>query len=149
MENLNILVLYYSRYGSTHQLAQWIAEGIESIPSANAILRTVPAISATTEATEPSIPHSGPPYAEHSDFIRCDGLALGSPTRFGNMAAPMKYFLDGSSSEWLQGALTGKPGCVFTSSSSMHGGQESTLLTMMIPLLHHGMLIMGLPLFLA
>jgi NAD(P)H dehydrogenase (quinone) len=145
MQTINLLVLYYSRHGATHQLAEFIAEGIESVSGANAILRTVPSVSATNEAVEAAIPANGPPFAEYSDLANCDGLALGSPTRFGNMAAAMKFFLDGSTSEWLQGSLTGKPACVFTSSSSMHGGQESTLLTMMIPLFHHGMLLMGLP----
>jgi len=145
MQTVNLLVLYYSRHGATHQLAEFIAEGIESVSGANAILRTVPSVSANTQAVESEIPQSGPPYADYTDLANCDGLALGSPTRFGNMAAAMKYFLDGSSAQWLQGTLTGKPACVFTSSSSMHGGQESTLLTMMIPLFHHGMLLMGLP----
>jgi NAD(P)H dehydrogenase (quinone) len=145
MQTVNLLVLYYSRHGATHQLAEFIAEGIESVSGANAILRTVPNVSANTQASEPEIPQSGPPYADYTDLANCDGLALGSPTRFGNMAAAMKYFLDGSSAQWLQGTLTGKPACVFTSSSTMHGGQESTLLTMMIPLFHHGMLLMGLP----
>ena len=145
MQTLNLLVLYYSRHGATRQLAELIAEGIESVSGANAILRTVPSVSTVSEAVAAQIPPSGPPYAEYTDLANCDGLALGSPTRFGNMAAAMKFFLDGSTSEWLQGSLTGKPACVFTSSSSMHGGQESTLLTMMIPLFHHGMLLMGLP----
>jgi len=145
MQTVNLLVLYYSRHGATHQLAEFIAEGIESVGGATAILRTVPNVSANTQASEPEIPQSGPPYADYTDLANCDGLALGSPTRFGNMAAAMKYFLDGSSAQWLQGTLTGKPACVFTSSSTMHGGQESTLLTMMIPLFHHGMLLMGLP----
>jgi NAD(P)H dehydrogenase (quinone) len=145
MQTVNLLVLYYSRHGATHQLAEFIAEGIESVGGATAILRTVPNVSANTQASEPEIPQSGPPYADYTDLSNCDGLALGSPTRFGNMAAAMKYFLDGSSAQWLQGTLTGKPACVFTSSSTMHGGQESTLLTMMIPLFHHGMLLMGLP----
>jgi NAD(P)H dehydrogenase (quinone) len=145
MNQADILVLYYSRYGATKELARLIAEGIESVPRANARLRTVPAISTVCEATEGLVPADGAPYAEYSDFQECIGLALGSPTRFGNMAAPMKYFWDGSSSEWLNGSLIGKPACVFTSTGSMHGGQESTLLTMMIPLLHHGMMIMGLP----
>jgi NAD(P)H dehydrogenase (quinone) len=145
MSQADILVLYYSRYGATQELARLIAEGIESVPGVNARLRTVPAISAVCEATEPAVPKDGAPYAEYSDFKECIGLALGSPTRFGNMAAPMKYFWDGSSSEWLSGALIGKPACVFTSTGSLHGGQESTLLTMMIPLLHHGMLMMGIP----
>jgi len=140
-----ILVLYYSRNGATRQLAELIAEGIESVPGASARLRTVPAVSAVCEATESDIPASGPPYVEYRDLEECAGLALGSPTRFGNMASAMKYFLDNSTSQWLSGALTGKPACVFTSTGSMHGGQESTLLSMMLPLMHHGMLIMGLP----
>lgn len=145
MNQPDILVLYYSRHGSTKELARLIAEGIESIPGVNARLRTVPAVSTVCEASESSIPADGAPYVEYSDFQECIGLALGSPTRFGNMAAPMKYFWDGSSSEWMNGSLVGKPACVFTSTGSMHGGQESTLLTMMIPLLHHGMMIMGIP----
>ncbi|MEN9379549.1 MAG: hypothetical protein RJB15_1235, partial [Pseudomonadota bacterium] len=130
---------------ATKELARLIAEGIESVPGANARIRTVPSVSTVCEATESSIPVEGSPFVEYSDLQDCIGLALGSPTRFGNMAAPMKYFWDGSSSEWMGGALIGKPACVFTSTGSMHGGQESTLLTMMIPLLHHGMLMMGLP----
>jgi len=145
MSQQDILVLYYSRHGSTRDLARLIAEGIESVAGVNARLRSVPTISAVCEATEPTVPTQGAPYVEYSDLQECIGLALGSPTRFGNMAAPMKYFWDGSSSQWLSGALIGKPACVFTSTGSMHGGQESTLLTMMIPLLHHGMMIMGLP----
>lgn len=145
MSQHDILVLYYSRYGATKELARLIAEGIESVPRANARIRTVPSVSTVCEATESSIPVEGSPFVEYSDLQDCIGLALGSPTRFGNMAAPMKYFWDGSSSEWMGGALIGKPACVFTSTGSMHGGQESTLLTMMIPLLHHGMLMMGLP----
>ena len=145
MSQQDILVLYYSRHSSTRDLARLIAEGIESVAGVNARLRTVPTISAVCEATEPTVPTQGAPYVEYSDLQECIGLALGSPTRFGNMAAPMKYFWDGSSSQWLSGALIGKPACVFTSTGSMHGGQESTLLTMMIPLLHHGMMIMGLP----
>ncbi|HAT39921.1 NAD(P)H:quinone oxidoreductase [Polynucleobacter necessarius] len=145
MSQPEILVLYYSRYGATKDLARLITEGIESVSGANARLRTVPPISTVCEATESSIPKDGAPYAEYADLQECIGLALGSPTRFGNMAAPMKYFWDGSSSEWLSGALVGKPACVFTSTGSMHGGQESTLLTMMIPLFHHGMLLMGIP----
>jgi NAD(P)H dehydrogenase (quinone) len=139
------LVLYYSRHGATRQLAELIAEGIESIPGATARLRTVPTVSTVTEATESDIPASGPPYVEASDLKECIGLALGSPTRFGNMAAAMKYFLDGTIQTWLSGELIGKPACVFTSTGSLHGGQESTLLSMMIPLLHHGMVIAGLP----
>ena len=145
MSHHDILVLYYSRYGATRDLARLIAEGIESVPGANARLRTVPPISTVCEATQSAIPNEGAPYADHADLQECIGLALGSPTRFGNMAAPMKYFWDGSSSQWLSGALIGKPACVFTSAGSMHGGQESTLLTMMVPLLHHGMMVLGLP----
>ena len=145
MKQADILVLYYSRYGATRDLARLIAEGIESVPGASARLRTVPAISTVCEATEASVPSDGAPYVEYADLTECIGLALGSPTRFGNMAAPMKYFWDGSSAQWLSGALIGKPACVFTSTGSLHGGQESTLLTMMIPLLHHGMIILGLP----
>ena len=137
MSQAEILVLYYSRHGATKELARLIAEGVESVPGVNARLRTVPAVSTVCEATQAPVPNEGAPYVEYSDLQECIGLALGSPTRFGNMAAPMKYFWDGSSSEWLNGALIGKPACVFTSTGSMHGGQESTLLTMMIPLLHH------------
>ena len=143
--NIYLLVLYYSRHGATRQLAELIAEGIESVPGATARLRTVPEVSAVCEATESDIPASGPPYVEHKDLQECAGLALGSPTRFGNMASAVKYFLDGSTSQWLSGALIGKPACVFTSTGSMHGGQESTLLSMMIPLMHHGMVMVGLP----
>ena len=142
---LPILVLYYSRHGATRKLAECIAQGIESVSGCEARLRTVPQISTVTEATDAQIPASGAPYVELQDLEECQGLALGSPTRFGNMAAPLKYFLDGTSAQWLSGALSGKPACVFTSTGSLHGGQESTLLTMMLPLLHHGMLIMGLP----
>lgn len=141
----DILVLYYSRHGATRRLAELIATGIESVPGAQARLRTVPPVSTVCEATAPDIPPEGAPYAELRDLEECAGLALGSPTRFGNMAAPMKYFLDGTVAQWLSGALTGKPGCVFTSTGSLHGGQEATLLSMMLPLLHHGMLIVGLP----
>jgi NAD(P)H dehydrogenase (quinone) len=143
--DINVLVLYYSRHGATRQLAELIAEGVESVPGVTARLRTVPAISAVCEATESDIPASGPPYVENKDLQECAGLALGSPTRFGNMASAMKYFLDGTASEWLSGALVGKPACVFTSTGSLHGGQESTLLSMMIPLMHHGLVILGLP----
>jgi NAD(P)H dehydrogenase (quinone) len=142
---LPLLVLYYSRHGATRKLAECIAQGIESVSGCEARLRTVPQISTVTEATEAQIPASGAPYVELQDLQECQGLALGSPTRFGNMAAPLKYFLDGTSAQWLSGALSGKPACVFTSTGSLHGGQESTLLSMMLPLLHHGMLIMGLP----
>ena len=143
--NITVLVLYYSRHGATRKLAELIAQGVESVPGCDARLRTVPAVSTVAEAVEPDVPASGAPYAELADLEQCDGLALGSPTRFGNMAAAMKYFWDGTAPQWLSGALCGKPAGVFTSTGSMHGGQESTLLSMMIPLLHHGMLIVGLP----
>ncbi len=143
--NLIILVLYYSRHGATRKLAELIAQGIESVAGVDARLRTVPAVSTVAEATEADIPSGGAPYVEAQDLADCAGLALGSPTRFGNMAAALKYFLDGTAAEWLSGTLSGKPAVVFTSTGSLHGGQESTLLSMMIPLLHHGMLIMGLP----
>lgn len=141
----DILVLYYSQGGAVRDMAQLIARGVESVPGAKARIRTVPKVSANHEATEPDIPTSGAPYAELADLETCVGLALGSPTRFGNMAAPMKYFLDGTAGLWLKGALIGKPAAVFTSSGSMHGGNETTLISMMLPLLHHGMLITGLP----
>lgn len=140
-----ILVLYYSRQGGTARLAHAIAEGIESNGRVAARVRTVPPVSPTCEATTPAIPADGPPYVENSDLRECIGLALGSPTRFGNMAAPLKHFLDTTGAEWLSGALRGKPACVFTSTGSLHGGQESTLLSMMLPLFHHGMLLLGLP----
>jgi len=140
-----VLVLYYSHRGSVRALAEMIARGIDSVPGASARLRTVPRVSAVCEATESDIPDRGAPYAEMRDLEECIGLAIGSPTRFGNMAAPMKYFLDGTAGPWLSGAMAGKPACVFTSTASQHGGQESTLLSMMTPLLHHGMLIVGLP----
>lgn len=140
-----ILVLYYSRQGSTAAMAHQIARGIESVSGLQARLRTVPPVSAECEAIADSIPASGPPYARLEDLAQCDGLALGSPTRFGNMAAPLKYFLDGTASLWLSGALAGKPAAVFTSTGSLHGGQETTLLSMMLPLLHHGMLLVGIP----
>lgn len=140
-----ILVLYYSRHGATAAMAQLIARGIEEVPDMHARLRTVPAVSTVCEASEDSIPAHGDPYVTHDDLRECAGLALGSPTRFGNMAAPLKYFLDSTSSLWLQGTLIGKPAALFTSTSSLHGGQESTLLSMLLPLMHHGMLILGLP----
>jgi NAD(P)H dehydrogenase (quinone) len=140
-----ILVLYYSQGGAVRDMAQAIARGVESVAGAKARVRTVPKVSANCEATESAVPSTGAPYVELQDLEACAGLALGSPTRFGNMAAPMKYFLDGTSNLWLKGALIGKPAAVFTSSGSMHGGNESTLLTMMLPLLHHGMLLVGLP----
>lgn len=124
----DILVLYYSRHGSTRELAPSIAAGIDAAPGAQARIRTVPPVSTVCEATAPEIPSDGPPYAERRDLEECAGLALGSPTRFGNMAAPLKYFLDGTTPQWLSGALAGKPGCVFASTGSLHGGQESTLL---------------------
>jgi NAD(P)H dehydrogenase (quinone) len=140
-----ILVLYYSQHGATKQMAQLIARGVEQVPGLRARLRTVPQVSSVCVATAPAIPDSGAPYVELRDLTECIGLAVGSPTRFGNMSAAMKYFWDGTGSLWMQHALVGKPAALFTSSSSMHGGQESTLLSMMIPLLHHGMLIVGLP----
>lgn len=143
--NAEILVLYYSHHGSVRELARWIARGIEQIPGAAARLRTVPKVSAVCEATEPTVPDAGAPYVEPADLEECIGVALGSPVRFGNMAAPLKYFIDSTSPQWLSGALSGKPAAAFTSSSSMHGGQETTLLTMMLPLLHHGMIWVGLP----
>ncbi|MBB3219881.1 NAD(P)H:quinone oxidoreductase [Pseudoduganella umbonata] len=143
--NLIILVLFYSRHGATRRLAELIAQGIESVPGCDARLRTVPAVSTVTEATEPEVPVDGAPYVELADLDECAGIAVGSPTRFGNMASSMKYFWDGTSSQWLAGSLAGKPACVFTSTGSLHGGQESTLLSMMIPLLHHGLMVIGLP----
>lgn len=141
----NILVLYYSRHGSVENMARAVALGIEEVSGASSTLRTVPPVSPLTEASAPAIPPAGPPYCELHDLERCDGLILGSPTRFGNMAAPMKHFLDTTASLWQRGALEGKPAAVFTSSDSLHGGQESTLLSMMLPLLHHGMLLAGIP----
>jgi len=141
----DILVLYYSHGGSVRDMAQLIARGIESVPGAKARIRTVPRVSTVCEATDAEIPESGAPYAELKDLEECAGLALGSPTRFGNMAAPLKYFLDGTSGLWVNGALIGKPAALFTSTASMHGGQESTLISMMLPLMHHGMMILGLP----
>ena len=140
-----ILVIYYSRDGATAALARRVARGIESVAGCQALLRTVPEVSTVCEATSPDIPDSGPPYASQQELADCDGLLIGSPTRFGNMAAPMKHFLDGTGQLWLAGGLTGKPAGVFTSSSSPHGGQESTLLSMLLPLLHHGMLLVGIP----
>jgi NAD(P)H dehydrogenase (quinone) len=145
MAMTEILVIYYSRSGSTAQLARHACRGIESVAGASATLRTVPAVSASTEGPTPAVPDQGPPYATLEELRRADGLLLGSPTRFGNMAAPLKYFLDTTSALWLDGALSGKPAGVFTSTQTMHGGQESTLLSMMLPLLHHGMYLVGLP----
>jgi NAD(P)H dehydrogenase (quinone) len=141
----NILVLYYSHNGSVAEMARHIAHGIESVTDCQAIVRTVPSVSTTCESTESDIPDSGPPFATHDDLINCDGLALGSPTRFGNMAAAMKYFIDSTSDIWASGNLARKPATVFSSSASLHGGQETTLLSMMLPLMHHGMLMLGLP----
>lgn len=141
----DILVLYYSQGGAVAELARWIAHGIERVPGMRARLRTVPKVSTVCEAVEPDIPASGAPYCELTDLEECAGLALGSPTRYGNMAAALKYFIDGTSPLWLKGALAGKPAAVFTSTATMHGGQETTLVSMMLPLLHHGMLIVGLP----
>ena len=140
-----ILVLYYSRYGATAEMAQLIARGVETVDGCQARIRTVPPVSTVCEATEDDIPAEGPPYASLEDLGTCDGLALGSPTRFGNMAAPLKYFIDTTSKLWLGSRLAGKPAAVFTSASSLHGGQETTLISMMLPLMHHGMLITGLP----
>ena len=140
-----ILVLYYSQGGAVREMAQLIARGVESANGIKARIRTVSKVSTNCESTEPEIPNSGDPYCELQDLEECIGIALGSPTRFGNMAAPMKYFLDGTSGLWLKGALIGKPACVFTSTGSMHGGNETTLLTMMLPLMHHGMMMVGLP----
>ncbi|MBT3094592.1 MAG: NAD(P)H:quinone oxidoreductase [Candidatus Thiodiazotropha endolucinida] len=140
-----VLILFYSRHGATAEMARDIARGVEEIPGVTARLRTVPEVSALCEAIEDTIPESGPTYVSETDMRECDGLILGSPTRFGNMAAPMKYFLDTTSQLWMSGALIDKPASVFTSASSLHGGQESTLLSMMLPLLHHGMLIQGVP----
>jgi NAD(P)H dehydrogenase (quinone) len=137
---VDLLVLYYSVGGSVRRMAELVAEGIERVPGAAARLRTVPKI-----GEQKSLPEEGPPYCELADLEACAGLALGSPTRFGNMAAPLKHFLDGTSLLWHRGALAGKPACVFTSTSSLHGGQETTLVSMMLPLLHHGMLVLGLP----
>jgi len=140
-----ILIVYYSTHGGTRELARLAARGVESVAGCSAVLRTVPRVSTVCEATEPEVPDAGAPYATLDDLAACDGLLLGSPTRFGNMAAPLKYFLDGTAGLWSSGALSGKPAGVFTSSGSLHGGNEATLLSMMLPLLHHGMLIVGLP----
>jgi NAD(P)H dehydrogenase (quinone) len=140
-----ILVLFYSRHGAVREMARFVARGIDEVPGCAARIRTVPPVSTVCEAVDPPVPESGAPYVELQDLEECRGVALGSPTRFGNMAAPLKYFLDGTSSQWLAGVLAGKPAAVFTSTASLHGGQETTLLTMMLPLLHHGMLIVGLP----
>ena len=140
-----VLVLYYSRMGHTRAMAKAVARGVEQSSGAEAVLRTVPPVSPDNAASQPTIPESGDIYAELDDLANCDGLVLGSPTRFGNMAAPLKYFLDSTSSLWMKGALVNKPAAAFTSTSSLHGGQETTLLTMMLPLLHHGMVYAGIP----
>jgi NAD(P)H dehydrogenase (quinone) len=140
-----ILVLYYSRNGSVAQLARQVARGIGEVPGMDARLRTVPPVAAVTKTAQPPVPESGAPYVEARDLDECAGLLIGSPTRFGNMAAPLKHFLDGLGAQWASGTLVGKPAGVFTSTASMHGGQESTLLTMMLPLLHHGCVIAGIP----
>jgi NAD(P)H dehydrogenase (quinone) len=140
-----ILILYYSRHGATSDMARHVARGVEEIPGIHARVRTVPAVSTVCEATQDSIPAAGAPYAELDDLRNCAGLALGSPTHYGNMAAPVKYFLDGTNPLWMAGTLIGRPAGVFTSTSSLHGGQETTLLSMMLPLLHHGMVLLGLP----
>jgi len=140
-----VLVLYYSRSGATAEMARLVSRGVESVTDVEAVLRTVPEVSESCEATEPAVPDEGAPYVSLDELKTCHAMALGSPTRFGNMAAPLKYFLEKTSGQWLSGSLVGKPAGVFTSTSSLHGGQETTLLSMMIPLLHHGMLISGLP----
>lgn len=145
----DLLVLYYSAGGSVRAMAELVADGIERVPGAQARLRTVPRVAPATRVAEPEVPASGAPYCEPKDLEQCIGLALGSPTRFGNMAAPLKAFLDDTGGLWLKGALAGKPACVFTSTGSLHGGQETTLVSMMLPLLHHGMLLVGLPYTLA
>ena len=142
---INILVLYYSQHGTTAEMANYVARGVESVEGAEAVIRTVPEISPVCEQSADSIPDQGAVYATLKDLDNCHGLALGSPTHFGNMAAPLKYFIDRTSESWLNSTLTDKPAGVFTSTSSMHGGHESTLLSMMLPLLHHGMIVLGLP----
>jgi NAD(P)H dehydrogenase (quinone) len=140
-----ILVVFYSRKGATAELARQVCRGIDSVAGADSVLRTVPAVAPVIESPEPGVPNDGPPYASHADLRECSGLVLGSPTRFGNMAAPLKHFIDGTGALWLSGVLAGKPAAVFTSTGTMHGGQETTLLSMMLPLLHHGMYLVGLP----
>jgi NAD(P)H dehydrogenase (quinone) len=141
----DVLVLYYSATGAVRSLAQSVARGIDSVEGMHARVRTVPKVAPVVEVAAPSVPHEGAPYVERSDLVECAGIALGSPTRFGNMAAPLKYFIDGLGAEWTRGTLSGKPAAVFTSTASMHGGQEATLVSMMLPLLHHGMVIVGIP----
>ena len=142
---IDVLVLYYSASGSVKTLAEALARGVESVAGCRARVRTVPRVAVVTEVAAPAVPAGGPPYVEARDLAECAALALGSPTRFGNMAAPLKFFIDGLGAEWVRGTLSGKPAAVFTSTSTMHGGQESTLLSMMVPLLHHGMLLVGIP----
>ena len=142
---IEILVVYYSRSGATEALAQEVCQGIDTVPGVEARLRTVPAVSAVTEATDDAVPAAGPPYVTADDLRECAGLVMGSPTRFGNMAAPLKYFIDGTCSDWLNGTLCGKPAGLFTSTASLHGGQETTLISMALPLIHHGMLLVGVP----
>jgi NAD(P)H dehydrogenase (quinone) len=141
----NILIIYFSRHGSVARMAEEISLGVDSNPACEAVLRSLPPVSAKTEQSEDSVPAEGPPYARQADLENCDGLLVGSPGYFGNMAAPLKYFFDQTSPLWLSGALIGKPGGVFTATSSMHGGQETVLTSMMLPLLHHGMLVTGIP----
>jgi NAD(P)H dehydrogenase (quinone) len=141
----DVLVLYYSRYGATESLAREVCRGVDSVKGMAARLRTVPAVSAVCEASEDSIPDAGPPYVSASDLSECSGIVMGSPTRFGNMSSALKYFIDSTGGEWMKGTLIGKPAGVFTSTSSLHGGSETTLLTMAIPLLHHGMIYVGIP----
>lgn len=141
----DILILYYSRHGSVAQLARYVARGVEEVDGMRARLRSVPPVAAVTHVAQPPVPEEGAPYASIADLRECSGLILGSPTRFGSMAAPLKHFLDGTAAEWVSGTLSGKPAGVFTSTGTMHGGQESTLLSMMLPLLHHGMLLVGIP----
>src|SRR5512141_179979 len=141
----DILILYYSRHGSVAQLARHVARGVEEVDGMRARVRSVPPVAAVTTIAQPPVPAEGAPYASIADLRECSGLILGSPTRFGSMAAPLKHFLDGTAAEWVSGTLSGKPAGVFTSTGTMHGGQESTLLSMMLPLLHHGMLLVGIP----
>src|SRR5579872_3667224 len=140
-----ILVLYYSRYGAVAEMANYVARGVGEMPEMEAVVRTVPPVAPVTTVAEPPVPPTGAPYVSLDDLKHCDGLILGSPTRFGNMAAPLKYFLDSTSALWVSGALAGKPAGVFTSTQTIHGGQEATLLSMMMPLLHHGMYLVGIP----
>ncbi len=140
-----ILVLYYSHHGAVTQMAQFVARGVGQVEGVQTRLRTVPRVSPVTQTAGPAVPEAGPPYVELADLTECAGLALGSPTRFGNMAAPLKHFWDTTSELWLNGALAGKPAAVFTSTATLHGGQETTLISMMLPLFHHGMLVLGIP----